>query len=91
METYTVGVHEAKTHFSDLLRRVERGQRVAITRRGRVVAELSAHQSPSKLDIFSAPLRGTISQSSDEIRRALLEPDPEFEALFYGGSIYPDE
>jgi prevent-host-death family protein len=34
------GAFEAKTHFSDLLDRVEQGDRITITRHGRVVAAL---------------------------------------------------
>jgi prevent-host-death family protein len=36
-----VGAYQAKTHFSALLDRVERGESVAITRHGRIVAVLS--------------------------------------------------
>lgn len=36
----SVGVHEAKTHLSRLLERVEAGETVEITNRGRVVARL---------------------------------------------------
>jgi prevent-host-death family protein len=35
-----VGAYEARTHFSALLGRVEKGERIAITRHGRVVAVL---------------------------------------------------
>lgn len=38
--TATVGVHEAKTHLSRLLERVEAGEEIAIARRGTVVARL---------------------------------------------------
>lgn len=36
----TVGAFEAKTHFARLLQRVERGEEVTITRRGKPVARL---------------------------------------------------
>jgi antitoxin (DNA-binding transcriptional repressor) of toxin-antitoxin stability system len=36
-----IGAFEAKTHFSDLLRRVEQGEHFIITRHGRPVAEIS--------------------------------------------------
>lgn len=36
----SVGVHEAKTHLSRLLERVEAGEEIAIARRGTVVARL---------------------------------------------------
>jgi prevent-host-death family protein len=36
----TVGAFEAKTHLGQLLERVERGEEITITRRGRAVARL---------------------------------------------------
>ena len=36
----TIGAYEAKTKFSELLVRVENGERVTITKHGRPVAEL---------------------------------------------------
>lgn len=36
-----VGAYEAKTHFSELLERVARGERIVVTRRGRQVAYLT--------------------------------------------------
>jgi prevent-host-death family protein len=38
--TKSVGVHEAKTHFSRLLDRIALGEQVTITRRGEAVARL---------------------------------------------------
>lgn len=35
-----VGAYEAKTHLAELLRRVEKGERITITRHGHPVAEL---------------------------------------------------
>jgi prevent-host-death family protein len=44
----SVGAFEAKTHLSNLLDRVERGDRIVITRHGREVAVLSpAKKRPS--------------------------------------------
>lgn len=37
-------VHEAKVRFSELLRRVRRGERVVITWHGKAVAELRPHE-----------------------------------------------
>ena len=36
----TIGAFEAKTHFAQLLQRVERGEEIIITRRGKAVARL---------------------------------------------------
>lgn len=38
----TVNIHEAKTHLSQLLARVEAGEEIVIARAGRPVARLSA-------------------------------------------------
>ena len=40
MKPKNVNVHEAKTHLSRLLRRVERGEEIVIARAGRPVARL---------------------------------------------------
>jgi prevent-host-death family protein len=40
MNMTTVGAFEAKTHFAQLLQRVERGEEIVITRRGKEVARL---------------------------------------------------
>jgi len=37
----TIGAFEAKTKFSELLRKVEQGEHFTITLRGRVIAELT--------------------------------------------------
>lgn len=41
-----IGAFEAKNKFSELLDRVERGERVTITRRGKPVAELVPSAAP---------------------------------------------
>jgi prevent-host-death family protein len=56
----TVGIFEAKTHLSALLRSVARGERIQIADRGRPVAEL-------------VPVRG---ESSDPIERLLANDAP---------------
>ena len=38
--THRVGAYDAKTHFSELLERVEAGQEITITRHGSPVARL---------------------------------------------------
>jgi prevent-host-death family protein len=40
MSTHTVGLFEAKTHFSEWVARAERGEEVVITRHNRPVAKL---------------------------------------------------
>jgi prevent-host-death family protein len=47
----SVGAFEAKTHFSELLNRVEKGDRILITRHGRKVAVLAPFEHRSQKDI----------------------------------------
>ena len=84
MSTTSVGVHEAKTHLSEILRRVEAGHTVTITRRGRAVAELRPPDEPVRRDRLSAPLRGKWDITAEEIERVFIGPDEEVERMFYG-------
>jgi len=47
----SVGAYEAKTHLPELLRRVENGERITITRHGHPVAELVPPEAPPKRDV----------------------------------------
>lgn len=58
--TGTVGAYEAKTHLAELLDRVERGERVTITRHGRPVAVL-------------VPPPGLPGRTAEEVVAALLD------------------
>ena len=43
-----IGAFEAKTKFSEILRKVEEGERFTITNRGRIVAEIGPPQKSLK-------------------------------------------
>ena len=70
----TVSVAEAKTHLSTLLDRVERGEEVVITRRGKPVARVSGLEMPkepidfARLDAFRGRLPMQERASVDLIR-----------------------
>ena len=49
-----VGAFEARTKLSELLDRVERGEEIVITRRGRPVARLVPHARRSREEIRKA-------------------------------------
>jgi prevent-host-death family protein len=53
----SVGSFEAKTNFSALLERVERGEQIIITRRGKPVARLVPMAPPKKVSDAMAKLR----------------------------------
>ena len=74
---FTVNLTCAKAHLSELLDRVEAGEEIAITRRGKEVAHLSPVYRPNKpipfeeLAKFRAtmpPLRRPISEIISEMR-----------------------
>ena len=47
MSRTIVNVHEAKTHFSKLLARVEKGERITVARAGKPVARLVPAEQPT--------------------------------------------
>jgi prevent-host-death family protein len=47
----SVNIHEAKTHFSALLARVEAGEEVVIAKAGRPIARLVPAQSPAQREL----------------------------------------
>lgn len=65
--TITVGSFEAKTKLAELLDKVEAGETVTITRRGREVARLVAIKSPEE----QARLQALV----DEIKRTRVGRD----------------
>lgn len=80
-----VNVYEAKTQLSKLLQQVEAGDEIIIARHGKPVARL--------VPVQRAPVRrvpggwkGKVWMSPD-----FDEPDPELEALFYEGPVFPAE
>lgn len=64
-----VGVYEAKTHFTKLIERVGKGERIVITRHGRPVAELRSLQSRVPEDIRAAI--GVLREFRERNRRRL--------------------
>lgn len=72
-----VNIHEAKTHLSKLLERVESGESITIARAGRPIADLVPH---SRRPVTLGALRGRIRYDD----ATFDEPDPEILALFEG-------
>lgn len=63
----SVNVHEAKTHLSRLLERVERGQEIVIARSGRPVAKLvPIHPEPRRRPIGRDRGRVWMAEDFDE-------------------------
>jgi prevent-host-death family protein len=73
-----VGVSEAKSCWSALLKRVSKGETVHITRRGRVIAKLVPADSPERVDLKKVveeirELRKDASPGNITIRRLIDE------------------
>ena len=70
-----VNVHEAKTHFSKLLARVQKGERIIIAKAGKPVAELGpVSERPKERPIGMDEGKVFIHDNWDD-------PLPEFEEL----------
>jgi prevent-host-death family protein len=73
--TVNVNIHEAKTHLSRLLERVEAGEHVVISRAGRPVADLVPHRA-SQLKFGG--LKGQLRYSD-----GAFEIDRDIQRMFY--------
>ena len=49
-----IGVHEAKTHLSKLLKRIENGESFSITNRGRIVAVMGPPRDVPQIEANDA-------------------------------------
>lgn len=58
----TVNIHDAKTHLSQLLARVESGESITIARAGTPIADLVPHQ---RADVAFGGLTGRIVYDAD--------------------------
>jgi prevent-host-death family protein len=77
-------IHEAKTHLSKLIERVEGGEEVIIGRAGKPVALLTRYKAPKSVKRKPGAWKGKVWISPD-----FDKPDKEIEALFYEGPIEP--
>lgn len=71
----TVNIHEAKTHLSKLLERIEAGETITIARAGRPIADLVPHR---RADIVWGALKGRIVYNDADF----MGEDPETLELF---------
>lgn len=60
----TMNMHEAKTHFSKLISRVEAGEEIVIARDGQPVARLVAYRAPAAKRVAGRD-RGLFAVSED--------------------------
>ena len=74
----TVGAYEAKTHLSELLMRVEKGESIVITRHGTPIAELRPVAGRDSEAIATAisnlqDFRSRHSVGADEVREMITD------------------
>ena len=78
-----INVHEAKTHLSRLLKRVEAGEEITIGRSGKPVARLvPVVKLPRQLGGWEGQM--WIAEDFDETPEEIIE-------AFYSSKILPDE
>ena len=75
-----IAIAEAKAKFADLIRKVEAGESVVITRHGRPVAELRAAFPGPKMPLIGA-MKGQIKIADD-----FDDLPEEFMSGFYGST-----
>jgi prevent-host-death family protein len=78
-----VNIHETKTHLSRLLERVAMGEEVIIAKAGTPVAKLVRFEMEPKTRVFGSA-KGEFTVPDD-----FNDTDPEIEALFYEGRLFP--
>lgn len=59
-----VTIHEAKTHFSKLVRRVEAGEEIVVRRGSEPVARLVAYEKPERVSGWGS-MKGRIWMAED--------------------------
>lgn len=83
----TVGIGEAKTQFSKLVRRAEAGEEIVVRRGREPVARIAPLPKRGGVRGFGA-MKGEIRMVSDE---EMKKVDKEIERLFNDGPIFPEE
>lgn len=78
-----VNIHEAKTHLSRLLERIEAGESITIARAGKPVADLVPH---ARVDLVFGGGAGTIVIEPGHDMDA---PDPEIIKIFEQSAAAP--
>lgn len=76
----TVNMHEAKTHLSRLVERVQKGERLIIGKAGKPVAVLSPYEEENKVR-RPGSMKGKIRIGKD-----FAKADEEIEELFTGAN-----
>ena len=82
MAVVTVGMHEAKTHFSRLVRQAQEGDEVIVENNGMPVARIVPYAPGAPRRRKGGFGKGMYWEAPD-----CWDPDPELERLFYEGDL----
>jgi prevent-host-death family protein len=82
-----VGIGEAKTNFSNLIRRAEAGEEIVVRRGSEPVARIVPLKKRGGVRGFGS-MKGEISMVSDA---EMKKVDKEIEQMFEGSEIFPGE
>jgi len=80
-----INIHEAKTHLSKLIARVEAGETITLARGGKEVALLTPLPAPERPKRVPGRWAGKVWMADD-----FDAFTPEDEELWYGGNVFPD-
>jgi len=83
-----VSLYEAKTHLSALVDEAAVGEEIVITKNGKARARLTMVDAPVKRP---PPQFGFWAHYGWKLPDNFDDPDPEIEAMFNDGPIFPDE
>jgi prevent-host-death family protein len=81
-----VNIHHAKTNLSRLILQAEAGEEIIIARAGKPAVKLVPVAAVKSRKFKAGALKGRLFVPDN-----FSDPDPELEALFYDGPIFPDE
>ena len=86
MASKSVNIHEAKTHLSRLIARVQKGQEIVIAKSGKPVARLVPMGPPPQKPAPFGFMKGAVIYMADDFDAPL----EDFEDAFYNWPIFPD-
>ena len=89
----TVNIHEAKTHFSQLVDRAAKGEEIIIAKAGKPVARLTPINESENVRGARRGFGFAKDLFTEEQVEAMFDPalDKEIEDLFYNGPLFPEE
>jgi len=85
-----IGVTQAKAQLSALVERAAAGEKIVITKYGKPVAKLTALEPAQKPRHLKREF-GFWEQHGLKLPDNFNDPDPEIEALFNDGPVFPED